>query len=412
MLKLAWRNLWRNRTRTAITGSAIALSLLLQLFSYGTADSTYEKMEMAAVKAAGGNVLVHADGYWGSRSVDKVIRDAAPLRQRIAAVTGVEAVIPRVILTGLVSSARGNAGVELVGLVPAAEKRLDDKERFVKQGTFLVSDKKAPIVLGKGIVDDLRLELGDKVVMTASDPDGEITRMAFRLVGIAETGSDMMDDAAAWTTLAALQTQLKLPGAVTQLGIVITDDAQRAAVRDDIAAALGKDAAALELLTWSEAMPEMLSFVEIDKSFSYIMGIFIFIVVAFGIANTFLMAVLERVRELGLLSALGLTPARIARLVVIESVLLAIVAIGLGLAAAYGIHVWVADVGIDFSQFSNAELDMGGVVMEDMIIYSVIDPVRWFGTCAAVFLLIVMSASYPAWRATRMEPATAMRTYE
>ncbi len=413
MWRLAWRNLWRNRTRTAITGSAIALGLTMQLFSMGTADSMYIKMNTAAERAAGGNILVHGTGYWDSRQVDKLVDSAAATVDVIGGVDGVTRVIPRVIVTGLLSTARGNAGASITGMVPDAEKALDDKTRFITEGTFLDGDERAPIVLGRAIVDDLKIELGERVVVTATDPSGEITRLAFELVGIVETGSDLMDKGAAWTTLSALADQLGLTDQITQIGVMVEDGDRRATVRDAIVAALGDRAPSLEVMTWDEAMPEMVQFVEIDKQWSAIMGTFIFIVVAFGIANTFLMAVLERVRELGLLSALGLSPRRVAALVVAESVLLAFVSIGIGLGLGLLAHSLTAHYGIDFAAMSGgAELDMNGVVMEDMIIYSVIDPARWVAACVAVMVLIVLSALYPAWRATRTEPATAMRTYE
>lgn len=410
MFRLAWRNLWRNRTRTLITGSAVALSLALQLMSFGIADSTYEKMKTGAVRTAGGSVLVHAKGYWDSRASDIVLRDGEATRAALAAVDGVDAVLPRLLVTGLVSSARGNKGVMLMGIEPAREAKLNDMSRFLAKGRFLDGDTKNPIVLDVRVVRDLKLDLGDRVVVTATDPAGEITRLPFRLAGVVDTGSELVE-AVGYTRLDVLQSALSAPDTVTQLGVLLTDDAGRRAVQGAVKAALGPQMSALEALTWDEAMPELVGFIEIDKNSGALFGALIFIVVAFGIANTFLMAVLERIRELGLLAALGLTPGRVARLVVIEAMLLGAISIGVGVALAFGLHVWIASVGIDWSDWTGGEMEISGVVLEDMVIYSKVELSRWINTAAAVFALIVASALYPAWRATRMDPAAAMRTY-
>lgn len=411
MWRLAWRNLWRNRTRTAITMSAISLSLGLQLFSYGTADYNYQKMSEAAARTAGGSVLVHADGYWEARTPSLVIESPDAIVQAATQAPGAAHVLRRVLTTGLVSSPRGNSGIQLFGVEREPELEVQNYDRFITDGTFLEGDEKSPIVLGKGVVKDLGLELGDKVVLTATDPSGEVTRALFRLTGIMETGMDALDKAIGYTTLPAAQKALGLGDSITQIAVLAEDDDRRAELQAGLADSLGARGSELEILRWDQAMPEMLAFIELDREWAYYFGILIFLVVAFGIANTLLMSVMERVRELGLLSALGLTPARVASLILIESALLAAVSIVIGFFIGYGLHLWIAKTGIDFSEMSGGDFEISGVILDDLVIYSLLDPVRWLVTCAVVFVLIVLSALYPAWRATRLQPATAMRTY-
>ena len=422
MWRLAWRNLWRNRTRTAITGSAIALSLALMLMSIAIGDSMHGEMMRGAVKTAGGHVLVHGDGYWETQATDRLIADPARVLEVVRGLPGVQTAIPRVRAMGLVSSSRGNSGVQLMGIVPEAEQELQNLAQYVHEGSFLGPDDahgKPPIALGKGVVDDLGLELGDRVVITATDPSGEVTRALFRLGGIIETGSAMYDDSAACVRLADAQAALGLGDRVHQIGLVLDDHARRFAVRDAARASLGSSVApsggahtGLELLVWDEAIPEMVGFIEMDDRFNYLFSAIIFLVVAFGIANTFMMAVLERIRELGLLAALGLTPGRIAALLLSETTLLAGASIALGLVIASGLHAWLSTHGIDMADLSNADFEISGVIVEDMLIKSAVVPYKWATTVAAVFGTVVACAAYPAWRATRVDPVEAMRTYE
>ncbi len=410
MIRLAWRNLWRNRTRSVITSSAISLSLALQLVAYGISDSAYGKMIDAAVRSAGGSVLVHAEGWWESRATDQVLLKAEQRLQVIESVPGVRAAIPRVIVNGLVSSARGNAGVVLMGVDAAREAQLNDMGRFLKSGVFVgaPTDLRNPIVLTRKVATDLKLELNDRVVVTTTDTEGEVTRLAFRLAGVLDTGSGLVD-ALAYTPIGSLQRQLRITDTVTQIGVLVDSDEARAEVAARLKQSLAPGG---EVLTWDEAMPEMVGFIEVDRRTGTMFGFFIFIVVAFGIANTMLMAVLERVRELGLLGALGLSPGGIARLVLVEATLLGLVSIAWGVLLAFAGHRWIAAEGLDYSEMVGGEgLEISGVLLEDMVMYSVITPDRWLYTCIGVLVLVVISALYPAWRAARLQPATAMRTY-
>ena len=415
MFQLAWRNLWRNRTRTAITGTAIALTLAIQLMNYGIADSMYAKLIRSATRASGGNVLVHKKGYWDARTTDLVVSDYQSLKQQLGAVPGVKSMLTRVTLTGLLSSPRSNTGVELLGINTAEEAAVKDWSKYVVEpGTWVDSKAvKSPIVLGKQVAKDLKLELGDRVVMTATDPKGEITRAAFNLVGVLDTGSKAMDSSAAFTSLEAAQRAGNFGEAVTTIALLLDDDEARLSVKKAVVSAIGKRASELEVLTWDEAMPELVSFIKMDREMNEKFGIFLFLVVAFGIANTILMAVLERVREVGLLSALGMTPARIGRLILTESLLLASVFTAVGIGLGYGIHRLIAANGINYGEMSGqSDMELSGVLLEDLILYSDVVPIRWVMAATVVVILVVVSALYPAWKAPRMEPATAMRTYE
>lgn len=421
MWRLAWRNLWRNRTRTLITLSAISLTLALWLVSAGIGDAMYASMHDAAERTAGGTILVNGEGYWAQQTSDHVLDgDVDALVATVAAVPGVEHVIPRVILNGLVSSPRGNAGVRITGVAPADQARLQDLSRHVIEGTFLVPGddtaskrerNKKPIVLGSGVVSDLGLSLGDRVVVTATDASGEMVRALFHLTGVLETGSETMDSVLAFTTLAGAQAAVGMEGQLTQIGVLLSDRTARGATATGIAAAAKAAGHTVEVMTWDQAMPEMVSFTELDYRMNQVFFVVIFLVVCFGIANTFLMAVMERIRELGLLSALGLSPRKIAGLVMRETWLLALAGIALGLLFGYLGHAWIAANGIDIAALQGSDFEVSGVIMDDMVLRSRFNATKWGVGIVAVFVLVMISALYPAWRATRVDPATAMRTY-
>jgi ABC-type lipoprotein release transport system permease subunit len=417
MWRLAWRNLWRNRARTIITGTAIAFTLGIQLMSYGIAESSYEKMRSSAVKSVGGALLVHADGYWETLETDKVITESAAVVDAIRAVDGVDQVIPRIVAQGLVSSARGNAGTRLMAVERESTLAFDNPAKFLVEGTFLEERAKdlrlrGPLVLGKSVVDDLKIELGDRLVVAVTGPDGDPVRMPFKLTGIMDTGSEMGDAVAAYTSLDFVREQLVIPAGAVQLGVVTTSNESLPRVQAAVREALASLKQPLEVLRWDEANPELVKVIEADKNFGDKFGLLLFIIVGFGITNTFLMMVLERVRELGLLAALGLTPMRIATMVLVESIVLGLLSVFFGILIGYAGHLTVAHYGINYGEMVGGEIQMAGVVMEDFILYSHLNVARWIQACVVVLVMVVLAATYPALKATRMEPATAMRTYE
>ena len=221
--RVAWRNLWRHRTRTLTMTSAVAFSYGLCLFSMGLGDDGHQQMLDEAAEGAGGDILVHAGGYWESKSSDLVIRDAGEVISAVESTPGVRAVIPRVIVNGLVSSAVGNRMLFLQGIDPAKEIYLRDFSEDLDAGEYLdASERDDPIILGAVIVEKLELELGDRVVLTATQPDGEVTRALFHLTGIIKTGLKDADESMGITTLEAAQEAVGAQGMITQIG-VITD---------------------------------------------------------------------------------------------------------------------------------------------------------------------------------------------
>lgn len=407
--RMAWRNLWRHRGRTLIMGSAVALSYGLMLVSMSINQDGHDRMLREAARAAGGDVLVHGRDYWDTRASDIVVAGADSVTALLGRVPGVRAAVPRVLIGGLVGTAADTRPVLLQGIRPDLETALRDVAEDLVAGTFLTGEERAPIVLGSRLAERLEAGLGDRIVLTATQPSGEVTRALFHLTGLVETGARQLDEYMAYTTLEAAQRAVTMPGMVTQIGLLTDDDVPAVATR--VARALaGRDG--LEVLTWQEAVPEMVGLVEIDDAFGYIYLIVIYAVVLFSITNTFLMAVMERVREFGLLNALGLSGARVGRLMLHESVLMTALAMGVGFALGFAGHLAAAHWGISMAAWGIEEVEMSGIDFSDMVMYSTINPLRWAVGSVAVALATVGSAVYPAWRASRLAPAEAMRFYE
>ena len=409
-LRLAWKNLWRNHTRTAISSTAICLGFAGLLATLGIADATYQQILVAAVKTAGGSVLVHAEGWQQSRAGDLLLVEAARVADTARRLPGVRAVIPRMIIQGLLGSPHGAESVQLTGLDPKAQAELFDLSPFTAKGTFLGPGEERPLVVGPKLARKLALRLGDRAVLTATDSRGEMVRALFRVSGILEPRAGL-EEGVAFTSLGAAAAAVGAGEARTELGLVLADDARRHEIAAALSAAAG-GSQRLEVVTWDQALPELLGAIRANKSVSWIFGMVVFVVMGFGIANTFLMSVLERVRELGLLSALGMTPGRTARLILAETALLTAFSVALGYGLGLGVHFYLSRWGLDLGAVSTMKFEVSGVMIGDLRLRSAIDPVRWGLGGVGVVVIVVLSACYPALRAARLDPVQAMRTYE
>lgn len=424
--KIAWRNLWRHRGRTFIMGSAVAFIYALTLVGLGINDDGHRRMLEEATRAAGGDILVHGDGYWSSRASDVVVRDADDVLDAIREVEGVGTAIPRILVNGLLSTSTASASVFLQGVRPELEGEVSDVVEDVVAGSFLDGERSDPLVLGSGLVERLGVELGDRVVLTASDPEGELVRALFHLSGIVETGARELDETMGYTTISAARSAVGMDGMLTQIGIVVGEDASVDSVASRVGSRLadgggrraeaeegaGTGAGAMEVLTWREAVPEMVGFIELDDAFGVIYMVVLLVVVLFSIANTFLMAVMERVRELGLLNALGLRGGGIARLLLAETTFLTILSMGVGFVLGYAGHLAVSHWGISVASYGLEEIQISGVDLSDLVFYSTITPSRWILASVLVAVATVASAIYPAWKASRLAPSEAMRFFE
>ena len=237
--KLAWRNLWRHRARSLIMGSAIALLYALTLLGLGINDDGHRRMLEEAAAAAGGDVLVHGQGYWDTRASDRVVRGGDAIVEQVETIEGVRLAIPRVLVNGLLGTSSGSSAVFLQGIRPSLEEELTNPAEDLIEGDFLSDDTTDPLVLGSRLVAQLELELGDRVVLTASDHEGELVRALFHLSGIVETGVRELDEMVGYTTIDAARNAVAMEGMLSQIGVLAEEGIEPEILASGITRTLG-----------------------------------------------------------------------------------------------------------------------------------------------------------------------------
>ncbi len=410
--KLAWRNLWRHSTRTVVVIVAIVASFALLLFFIGLQADLERSFEQAAIETAGGNVFVHAENYWETLDNERIIEEPGPIFEAADEMVAVSNWLPRLVIHGLLETSDDSVAVQLTGIDREREELVRSPEEDLVEGVFFDEANPASLVVGIGVADRLGVGIGDRVVLTASLPDGEIERTLFFLDGIVETGADEFDNTRAWTPLEVAQSAMEMEGQLNQVALVLHDDGQRHQVASSMQQMLDDRGQHLDVQSWDVLLPDVVALMQFRRGLAYLIFIALLIVVALAIANTFMMAVMERVRELGLLSAVGLTPERMFMMLLYESLILGFIGLLVGFAAGLGLNLWVDAVGIDVTDFLGDDIDIGGVSTIDLVVRSHIVPLQWIGSTLFVFFIIVASSIYPALKAARLMPAEAMHMNE
>jgi len=403
-LAVSWRNLWRHRRRTLITAAAMGLGIAMCMASIVLQDGMYAQMFDVMVTDSLGHVQLHHPDYPGKKRAHDTLKAevVAPLKS----LDGVVEVAPRLFSFALAGGAEKSAGAQLVGVSPADEAGLTGIHEKMELGAWLADEPSLQAVVGVELADDLGLGVGDELVLVGQDAFGGMANDLFKVVGIARTGQTALDRTGVWLHLTDLQVFTAMEGQIHEV-LVVGDDVDGAA---DLKAQVDGVAETKDALvrSWDEANPQAAQMMGMQDAAAFIMLGIVLSVAALGVLNTMLMSVFERVREFGVLRAIGLAPRQLMVLVILESMLLATVAACFGLVMGGALDAYLVFVGIDFSVDGGKGLSYAGMTL-DPIVRGVVRPQGIVITVVAVYVVTLLAAVWPAIRASRLEPVQAMR---
>ena len=414
LLRLAWRNLWRNPRRTLIAMTAIGFGYTMLLFVACLMAGLRQQMIESGTGLLLSDVEVHAPSYYPDRPPHLTLggrsgTDVGALLAAIAADSRVQAASPRVYGYGLVSATHQSVGTQLLGVIPDQERKITVLQTRMVKGSYLTGQMPKGVVMGDKLATTIGVEVGSEIVLLAPAADGSTGNDVYTVAGMFHTGLDSMDRSLVLMPLASLQELLRLPpGRIHEVGIKLHED--------DLTATM-KAAGALEVQLskilpvrvrgWPELAPELADYVLFNRRVTFILFFIFFLLAVMGIVNTMLMAIAERTRELGMLMAVGMPRVQVVGLIVAEAASLVGASLVLGAAVGFPLLWYLQVHGLNLGGDRGA-VSLGGVVVGPL----------WFGqqdfaayTQAALGLAVtaLLSALYPAMRAARFRPAEALR---
>lgn len=402
MIRLAWRNVWRNRRRSLINVASMGFGLAAIMFGQSLLRSLQIQLIEKSTGSITGHLQVQDDQVDVVKMPDRFIIDPRPVAAALEKDPRVMVHAGRIHLTGLVSTPATSVGALICAVDPEKEKLITEMHTYMTQGEYLGKTSKG-LILGESLAKRLDLRLGEKAVLMAQAADGSMGAEAFRLVGLYKTGSESFDNQIVYVQLAAFQELLARPGQVNNYVAKLKDIEQAEDVQKDIAAVL--KGLPLRVLSWKQIDHEILGVKAFQDAILFIVLCVVFAIVALGILNTQLMSLFERVREFGVLMAIGARPRWVMRLLLVESALLGAVGtvFGVCVGAALIAHFGRAGLSLPVGEALSYFLPFPSVIF--------MRP-NWLAhayACLAVFTTTILAALPPALRAGRLKPAEALR---
>ena len=406
-IKMAWRNIWRNPRRTILTISAIVFASTLLIFMLSFQLGSYGAMINASVRIHTGHLQVQAKGYQDKKDMRLVVPDPSAVGKLMAGIPEVDAYTFRANAFSLASSEERTYGVMVIGVDPVRESRVSSLPQLIRQGRYLAEHDTNQALLGQLLAKNLRVGVGDEVTILGQGRDGSIAATVVKIKGIYSSGMDDFDRSSLHIPLELFQDVYSMRGAVHEvvaIGRSLSDvDEMKRAVRAGLRRLDQKEP--LVALDWNEIMPGLLQAIELDLVSGIIFWFILIVVVAFSILNTFLMAVFERTREFGVLMAIGTTPGRLTRLLLIESAAMTMIGISIGIICGC-LLTWYFQVhGINLGGASELMSQYG--ISGRM--YPRLSLITALSGPGAVLIITVLTALYPAFKVRRLKPVEAMR---
>ena len=401
LFRLAWRNLWRNYRRTLIMLGAITVGVWAMIFMTAVMRGMVDDMVRTAVQALPGHVQIHHREY---RDDPAIANSLPPPDQALADALNADEVVgwaKRVRVPAVITSERDTRGTILIGIDPAAEAGLSFVADDMAAGRFLESVEDDGLIVGRKMLDQLESQMGRRVVVMSQDVDNEIIDRGFRIVGVFESKLESTEQRFIFTGIKTAQSMLNMGESISEIAVLGSN------YRDVsdlllVEKAVGPE---MEVLPWNELDTYLGTMLATMDGFVLVWIIVIFLALSFGLVNTLVMAVIERVREIGLMQALGMRPAMILVQILLETFLLLVVGLAAGNLLAILTTVALRD-GIDLSVVSEGMQMMGAS--------SVLYPSLLVGDIlladAIVLVLGILAGLSPAWRAARYQPVEALTT--
>jgi ABC-type lipoprotein release transport system permease subunit len=395
--------MWRNWRRTAIALTAIVLGLILLLFLNGMIQGSDQGIYGNAVRLYGGNIQVHAPGFRqkANRMPLLPLADPAAVVAAAQAQPQVVAANQRITTGGLVSTGAGSYGVRITAVEPSREAPYSIHAENIAAGRYLLDEDGDAVLIGQGLADELEVTVGDRVTVIGRSKQEAMRQRPMTVVGIYDLGMAEAERGVVFITVPEAQALYNLRDQVTEVAITLQQVGQEAAVIPALAAALP----GYEVDSWTTLHPEVEETLAMKGAFTTILGLIVLMIASIGVLNLMLMAVFERTREMGVLGALGMKGRQIMWLFLLEGALIGVVGALIGCTLGYGLVLALGQVGIDFGYAA----DMGELTaMMGSRLYPSVSPLSVLLAGAAVTVIAALASLYPAWQASRKEPAAAL----
>jgi len=403
---MAWRNIWRNPRRSILTISAVAFASLLLILMLSFQFGAYDTMINSSVKLHAGHLQVQAKDYEKKKRVNLVVSDPDSVSAILNTTPGVSAYTFRGNAFSLISTGERTYPSVVIGVDPIKEARVSTVKDLIRTGDYLSEGDINTAVIGEILANRLKVGLGDELTILGQGRYGSIAATVVKIKGIFRSGQDEFDRSAIYIPLNHFQEVYFMAGAVHEVVVNATSLSHLPGLKKRVQAGLETTAQKypLVVLDWKALLPGLYQGIQIDLASGVIFYVLLIVVIAFSILNTFLMAIFERTREFGVLMAIGITPKRLTRLLLMESMGMAMLGIATGIFLGSLITGYFQMTGIDLSGASELlnQFGISGRMYPRLSLLTVTSGPM------TVLLITFLAALYPAFKVRSFRPVEAM----
>jgi ABC-type lipoprotein release transport system permease subunit len=400
-LKLAWRNIMRNKRRTLIAGTAIGLGLAAMILMDALMIGFKNDMIRAITGQFLGEGQIHAAGFRDDMEPALTIRGLEDVVSGLRADPAVDRFTLRVLTPGMLTSSSGVNSVLVVGVQPETEAFLSQVDDVIVRGDYFKGSGGREIVIGSNLADLLEVDIGDRLVLTvAQAAGGDLSQEMFRVSGIYGFNLREMDSGLAFIRLAKAQSLVGIDGQAHEIALTFKNKMTGQTETDPFWGRYSRDGN--EALGWVKLQPQMRSILQLLQFALVFMGLILFILVSLGIINALFMSIYERIFEFGVMRAVGTRPFGLWRLIVFEAGCLALLSIGIGLVVGLVVTFLASRLGINYQGVEFVKTTLN-------IVYPVLEVRQFLVYPLFVLIFTVLAGIYPAFHGARLVPAKALR---
>ena len=387
-VKIAWRNLWRNKRRTLLTITSVLFALFLALIMRSMQLGSYALMIESAVKSTTGYIQVHEKGYWADKNLDNTFETSDSLENAILANPNISLSIPRLESFALLSSGLQTKGSAVIGTIPEVEHSVSGlKDRLIEGDYFQENDQ--AILIAEGLAKYLKVGLGDTVVLLGQGYHGQTAAGAYPIKGIIRFIQPEINNTMTYIPLNLAMELYSSPQRLTSLSIMLKDPDQMMRTKAELTRSCPDN---LEIMTWNEMLTEMVNAIEGDNIQGLATLSILYLVVGFGILGTILMSTMERRKEFGIMVAVGMRRTKLAFIVFFETLIMSIIGVLSGIVVSLPLLIY----------FYNNPIPLTGQAADAMIEYNMepvmpflLEPGYFISQSAVVLVITLVTMIYP-----------------
>lgn len=403
LLKLAWRNIGRNRRRTLITTSSIVMAVLLSIVMGSMQYGSYDQMIDNSVGSFVGHLQVQHPEYLDEPTLDNSFAAYTSWLSQIIALDGITAAIPRIDAYALAAGQNRSRATMVIGIDPELEHVLSDPESKLVEGNYFTTDTSHAVIITEGLATFLNVTVGDSLVLLGQGYQGMSANGLFPIQGIIRFGLPELNKGLVYLPIAQARELYAMPELATSVSIILDRPAQLEPMQSRIRNLVPAE---LAVHGWPVLMPDLVQAIEVDYASSFLILAILYLVVGFGILGTVLMMTTERRFEFGVLLSIGTPRGTLSSVFVIEMFMIAVLGAGLGILLSLPVVYWFHYNPLYFSgEMAETILQFG---MEPYLRFST-DPTLFLLHATIVFVLTMIISLYPIWHLNRIKPITAMR---